>query len=181
MKLKIFFLLIILSISINTFSEDIQPKEISISFNYNKQPKLASNQFAIWVENEDGKLIKNIFVTNFTAVDGYSERKEALPIWVKRSNVRNYSKEKIDSIAGATPKSGTLTYSWNFTDQNDNPVPNGTYNFFIEGVTHWKDAILFEGAVTIGEHSYVAGPYIEDFTREAINSQMITDVKAIIK
>lgn len=181
MKTKLFFLLIFLSIFTNILAENLQIPKVHISFKYEKQFKLASNQFAIWIENENGELIKNIFVTRFTAVDGYSKRKEALSTWVERSNVKNYSKEKIDSISGATPKSSSLTYLWDCTDQNENPVPDGTYKFFIEGNTHWKDRVLFGGTITLGAHPYIVGPFIEDFTREALNSKMITDVNAEIK
>ena len=181
MNLKLFFILAFLFIFTNIFSENIQQKKVLISFKYEKQFKLASNQFAIWIENENGELIKNIFVTRFTAVDGYSKRKEALSTWVERSNVKNYSKEKIDSISGATPKSSFLTYLWDCTDQNENPVSDGTYRFFVEGSTHWKDKILFSATVTLGEHSYIVGPFIEDFTREALNSKMITDLSAEVK
>lgn len=181
MKAKLFFLLIFLSIFTNILAENLQTKKVHISFKYEKQFKLASNQFAIWIENEKGELIKNIFVTRFTAVDGYSKRKEALPVWVKCSNVRNYSREKVDAISGATPKSSYLTYLWDCTDQNGNPVSDGTYKFFIEGNTQWKDRVLFGGTITLGNHPYVVGPFIEDFTREALKSKMITDVNAEIK
>lgn len=181
MNLKLFFILVFLFVFTNIFSEEIHSQKVLISFKYEKQFKLASNQFAIWIENENGELIKNIFVTKFTAADGYSKRKESLSTWVKRSNVKNYSKEKIDSISGATPKSSSLTYLWDCTDQNENPVPNGTYRFFVEGSTYWKDKILFTGTIILGDHSYIVGPFIEDFTREALNSKMITDLSAEIK
>lgn len=181
MNLKLLFISFFLFIFTNIFSENIQSKKIFISFKYEKQFRLASNQYAIWIENEKGELIKNIFVTKFTAVDGYSKRKEALPTWVKRSNVKNYSREKIDSISGATPKSSFLTYTWDCTDQNENPVPNGTYRFFVEGSTYWKDKILFTGTITLGDHSYIVGPFIEDFTRAALNSKMITNLSAEIR
>ncbi len=181
MKIKLFFLLLFLSAFTNILAENLQTKKVHISFMYEKQFKLSSNQFAVWIENENNELIKNIFVTKFTATNGYSTRKEALPIWVKHSNIKNYSKERVDAISGATPKSSYLSYIWDCTDQNGNPVPAGTYNFFIEGSTHWKDGILFEGTITLGDHPYIVGPFIKVFTREALNSKMITDVNAEIK
>ncbi len=62
MNLKLFFILAFLFIFTNIFSEDIYPRKVLISFKYEKQFKLASNQFAIWIENENGELIKNILL-----------------------------------------------------------------------------------------------------------------------
>lgn len=44
---------------------------VSIKFDYQVMPNEASNQVAAWVENEKGKLVKTIYVSDFTgsAVD----------------------------------------------------------------------------------------------------------------
>ena len=68
MKTKLFFLLLFLSAFTNILAENLQTKKVHISFKYEKQFKLSSNQFAVWIENENNELIKNIFVTRFTAV-----------------------------------------------------------------------------------------------------------------
>lgn len=181
MKFKLFLLSFFITLSTFVFSMTA-PRSVDISFNFKQQYRLASNQFAIWIENEEGDFIKNVFVTQFTADSGYIKRREALPLWVKKSNVKNYSQEKIDSICGATPKeNGVFTYSWDCTDSNGNPVPDGKYRFFVEGSTYWENRILYSGIIALGERPYAIGPFLEDSTIDAMKSEMITDLKAEIK
>lgn len=180
MKLKLSLLIFSIIFSAITFSKTV-PHNIDISFDFKKQAKLASNQFAVWIENEKGDFVKNIFVTKFTASSGYIKRKESLPLWVKKSNIKNYSQEKVDSICGATLKSNdNFLCSWDCTDSNGNTVPDGTYKFFVEGSTYWNDRILYSGTIILGEHSYTVAPSIKDSTPAAVKSEMITDVKAEI-
>ena len=40
----------------------VTPKqEIAFSFDFNKRFKLATNQFAVWIENSNGEFVKTIF------------------------------------------------------------------------------------------------------------------------
>ena len=43
-----------------------KPKSVSLSFNYLRQDGPGSNQYAVWVENEKGEVVKTLFVTSFT-------------------------------------------------------------------------------------------------------------------
>ncbi|WP_433178531.1 hypothetical protein [Treponema denticola] len=67
------------SVNISAGELNIQKNTISISFDFSKKLRLASNQFAVWVENENGMLVKNLFVTDFTAGKGWEKRPESLP------------------------------------------------------------------------------------------------------
>lgn len=58
--------------------------KVEIKFNYEKRAGIASNQFAVWIEDEDGNFIKTLYVTRFTGNGGYKKRPDALPLWSKK-------------------------------------------------------------------------------------------------
>ena len=39
---------------------------VEVSFNYEHQDGPGSNQYAVWVENAQGKVVRTLFVTSFT-------------------------------------------------------------------------------------------------------------------
>ena len=49
---------------------------MTISFDYAKQSGYAANQFAVWVEDANGALIKTLYATRFTVKGGYQEINE---------------------------------------------------------------------------------------------------------
>lgn len=56
-------------------------KELTISFDF-QRGGIASSQYAIWIENEEGKLVRTLYATSFTAKGGYEYRRDAIPFWV---------------------------------------------------------------------------------------------------
>lgn len=59
-----------------TFSEDEVTWEdegrwLEISFIYERQNVLGSNQIAVWIEDMEGNYIKTVRVTSYTAADGW--------------------------------------------------------------------------------------------------------------
>jgi len=126
--------------------------EFNLSLNYVKQSGSASNQFAVWIEDMSGNLIKTLYATRFTANGGYKNRPDSIPTWVEKSNLNSMSKTEVDAITGATPKTGILSYTWDLTDNNDNAVSPGEYKFFVEGSMRWKNRVLYSGVINIGDN-----------------------------
>ncbi len=124
--------------------------EVKITFHFFRQSIIASNQFAVWIEDQHGKIIKTLFVTRFTGEGGYTFRKNTIPIWVKKAEPAGMNDADIDAITGATPQAGILTYVWDCTDRLGQPVPAGEYRFFVEGTLYWEDDVLFSGTIYIG-------------------------------
>ena len=159
---------------------------VTISFDYEKQQGYASNQFAVWIENENGELVKTLFVTKFAGNGGFKKRPDAIPTWVSRSGAAQNG--KADGISGATPKSGSLSYVWDLTDETGARVPNGTYTFYVEGTLRWKNRVLFTGEITIGseaamadalaEYTYTDSDEQAALTQEAPENAMILNVTA---
>lgn len=166
-------------------------KELEISFNYTKQAGPGSNQYAVWIENEAGAVVKTLFVTAFTtkgraragqpAQRGYTFRPTCVPTWVKAVKAESLSDAQMDAFTGATPaSSGVQTFTWDFTDQDGKVVPAGNYKVYLQAT------YLNEGIVTYcGEFSSKdTGPLALKETFEADeqrNKDMITEVKAELR
>jgi hypothetical protein len=139
----------------------------------------------VWIEDASGKLVKTLFVTNFTAKGGFQQRADSIPVWVVRAEV---SKGVPDGISGATPKSGSLHYVWDLTGQDGARVADGTYTFFVEGTLRWKNQVLFSGEIVLdgnaasaqgtAQYTYAASDDQPALTTDAPENGMIGNVKA---
>ncbi len=110
-----------------------ETKAVQISFQYAKVPGFSSNQYAIWVESASGEYVRTVYVTRFTATKGWKTRPEAIPTWVKKSNISRMGKGRVDTISGATPKTGLQRYFWDFADDAGKVVADGKYVLVLEG------------------------------------------------
>ena len=125
-------------------------KRLEITVTYERQQGVASNQYAIWIEDASGKITKTLYVTKFTAEGGYNLRPSCTPVWVKKANPKEMTGEHLDSFTGATPQSGSHTYTWDFTDSEGAPVPAGEYTFIVEGNLYDTSCVTFKGKCNIG-------------------------------
>ena len=159
---------------------------VAVTLDYQKQSGYASNQFAVWIEDADGKLAKTLFVTQFAAKGGYEKRPDAIPVWVKQSGLAQGTAQ--DAVSGATPKSGSLRYVWDLTDQSGARVPDGSYTYYVEGTLRWKNHVLFSGEITLngeavtstatGTYTYAASDEQAALTDAAPEHSMIQNVVA---
>ena len=153
---------------------------VSVSFRYKHMSTHASNQIAVWVEDESGKVVRNVMVTDFTAGRrGYLNREDALSHWVSAASPADMSDEEIDAISSATPNAGDLEYVWDMTDDSGNRVPAGRYTIKIEGTLYWSSNVLY--TVEIDTENTAEGELeyeeirSEPETKE--NADMITNLK----
>ena len=130
--------------------------KVTVTFDFEKQSGYASNQFAVWIEDMDGGFVKTLYATRFTASGGYKNRPDSISEWVRKSSLASMKKAEIDAIAGATPKSGSLAYTWDITDAQGNTVPPGAYRFCVEGSLRWKNRVLYSGVIEVGSASDMA-------------------------
>lgn len=123
-------------------------RSVKIAFDYTRMSTQASNQIAIWVTDQKGKLVKTIYVSDFTGVGrGYRFRKEALSHWVKAAQPSKMSDPQIDAVSGATPESGRQSYVWNLTNQKGKKVTPGKYIIKLEGTLYWKSNVVYSATV----------------------------------
>jgi len=143
-----------------------EPGTLAVTFDYERQGGVASNQFAVWIEDLEGSMVKTLYATNFTAAGGYKKRPDSLAVWVSRA----LGVSDFDAVAGATPKSGPQVYIWDCAD-----VSAGVYRFFVEGTLRFQDYTLYSGEVEIGgAASLVEAVPLDGSTKQT----MICNVKA---
>ena len=139
-----------------------KPGTLEISFNYEKQAGPGSNQYAVWIEDAGGQVVKTLFVTEFTSkgrsrgdskpARGYTFRPSCVPTWVKHVGAENLTDEQMDAFTGATPaSSGVQTFTWDFTDQSGKPVAKGTYRFYVEATYNGNSVVTYSGTVSTGQ------------------------------
>lgn len=157
---------------------------IRISFDYQRMSTIASNQFAVWIENNDGEIVRTLFVTGFTGVRrGYRNREMSLPRWVSAAAPDTMTDEALDAVSGATPQEGELEYVWDFIDDNGNPIPDGKYRIFVEGSLYWESEILFSAELELeqGNIQNLTAVQVErNGTDQDTNAQMLTNVEVAV-
>jgi len=154
-----------------------QQTAIELSFTFTRQGGAASNQFAAWIEDTEGKYIKTLYVTKWTANGGYSKRPATIPMWVKKSDPSKMTKAQVDAVSGATPQTGTLTCTWDGTDIKGAALPNGNYVLVLEGTLRWENQVYYRVPITLGKGAMtpkIDVEYTGDITAE---KSMIKDVK----
>ena len=167
-------------------------KSLEVSFNYQKQAGPGSNQYAVWIENEKGDVVKTLFVTSFTTKGrargnaqpqrGYVMRPACVPTWVKASKASEKTDQQLDAVTGATPQAdGVQTFTWNFTDQQGKAVPQGNYKVFVEATLYNDSDIIYSGTFsTKGKAGNVA--LTSTITKsDEQHKNMLTNVKAVLK
>lgn len=158
--------------------ENAAEERLEISFMF-RRGGIASSQYAIWIEDGSGRLVRTLYATSFTAEGGYEYREDALPVWVSKAKPHALSSTQLDAITGATPQNGVLTYKWDGTDDNGNRVPPGRYTFFIEGILYWKSRVIYSGELDWGSREQDSIPVkARYFHPSKTNGNMISGLKA---
>jgi len=147
-------------------------QEVFFGFDFNKRFKLATNQFAVWIEDGKGELVKTVFVTAYTAGKGWEKRPDALIAW------RKAVKEKpVDGISSATPKSGRVEIIWDLTDTEGNTVPDGNYKLRFEANTAWKTYFEYECTISVKGDEVQLGEANHQITgEEPLKQKMVSNI-----
>lgn len=153
-------------------------ERLEISFRFHRGG-IASSQYAIWIEDEAGRLVRTLYATSFTAKGGYEYREDAIPVWVSKAKPQTMSSAQVDAMTSATPRNGLLIYQWDGTDDKGNRVPPGNYKFFVEGTLYWKSRVLYSGELAWGGKRQESIPVkARHFNPSKTNEDMITELKA---
>ena len=134
-------------------------RRIEVTFNYQRQKGAGSNQFAVWIEDVQGNLVKTLAVTQYTSTGGWRLRKSSLSHWQEIADPLHMTMKEIDAVSGATPRqSGTYRVIWDFTDQDGNPVPDGEYTCKLEAALFFTSYALYEGSFPAADEAAVICP-----------------------
>ena len=150
---------------------------VDISFDYAKLRGFASNQFAVWIEREDGGYLRTIFVTEWTAKGGWKKRPLALANWVKASDLPEMDRYDLNAISAATPKTGRQEFSWDCTDKAGKPVPDGRYRIWVEGTLRNENVVLLTAEVEVGSGTYTPDVSTKFLGEETKDRGMLQNVK----
>ena len=129
---------------------------VEVAFDYARQTGPGSNQFAVWIADADGKVVKTLFVTHFTAGrGGWAYRAQSLPVWVADADIAHMTEEQVDAVTRPTPPAGPVRCVWRLDDADGQPVPPGTYAVLVEASLRGENQALYRAEVDI------AGPAAE--------------------
>lgn len=157
-----------------TFSDAV----LTVRLNFERSSTIASNQYAIWIENAVGEVVRTLYVSNFTANGGYQRREDCVPTWVAHAHPAQMSTDELDAISGATPRSGQHSYTWNGKDEHGNTIVGGEYRIYVEGTLYWSSTVLYSGVVRWGGDSQTIQLKPAFSEEAATNRDMITVVTA---
>lgn len=165
---------------------------LEVSFDYQRQDGPGSNQYAVWIENEKGEVVKTLFVTSFTTkgrtrgneqpMRGYVKRPACVPTWVKTVKANELSEVQLDAITGATPQvSGTQTFTWDFTDRQGKAVRQGTYRVRVEATLFNTSTITYTGVFSTKDKTGSVTLTSELTKPDEKHKNMVTNVKALLR
>jgi len=178
MKKYLFVFMLLFTVLACMGAQDKTPQAAAeLTFSYTRLSGSASNQFAVWVEDSQGKYIKTLYATKYTANGGWKRRETSIPLWVKKSGLASLTGAQVDAITGATPKTGTLVYTWDGTDSNGKAVPAGNYVLFLEGTLRWENQVLYRAPISLGKGTASAEVSVEYKGDAGADRNMIEDVK----
>ena len=203
--MKKYFLAIIAAmlLAMPAMAQTKKGKTLEVSFNYQKQAGPGSNQYAVWIENEKGEVVKTLFVTSFTTkgrvrgnerlrvgeqssgiqpMRGYVKRPNCVPTWVKTVKAESLSDQQLDGVTGATPQTnGKQTFTWDFTDQQGKKVKDGKYFVKVEATLYQASDIIYSGSFSTKDKAGSVTLTSKLSEPDETHKDMITDVKAVIK
>ena len=192
MKKVFFAMMAAMLLSVPAMAQKKQVKSLEVSFNYQRQPGPGSNQYAVWIENEKGEVVKTLFVTSFTTkgrvrgdeqpMRGYVKRPNCVPTWVKTVKASDLSDQQLDAFTGATPQTGgKQTFTWDFTDQQGKKVKQGKYCVKVEATLYQDSDIIYSGTFSTKDKAGNVTLTSKITEPEESHKGMIADVKAVLK
>jgi hypothetical protein len=152
---------------------------VRVDYRLTRLPQHASNQLAVWIEDADGRYVRTLFATSYTANGGYARRPMSLPLWREKASWEAATEAEVQSASRPAQESGAHSLYWDGTDRNGRPVPAGTYLYRVEGNLLWENRVLFTGSITLGEaadSSAARAEYLPEAARA--EGEMIADVRA---
>jgi len=174
--MKRFFVLFTVLTALST-GVAAQQAAAELTFNFTRQTGAASNQFAAWIEDSQGNYVKTLYATRYTAKGGWKVRASSIPVWVKKSGLSDLANAQVDALTGATPRAGTVTYTWDGTDSRNTAVPTGNYVLCLEATLRWENQVLYRAPIRLGQGPATPEVSVEYSGDPVPERVMIADVK----
>ena len=172
--------------------KDVKARALEVSFDYQRQAGPGSNQYAVWIENEKGNVVKTLFVTSYTTKGrarggeqpkrGYIVRPACVPTWVKTVKADKKTDQQLDAVTGATPQAGgTQTFTWDFTDEQGKAVQQGDYKVVVEATLFFDSDIIYSGTFSTKDKEGDIKLTSTLTKGDEQHKNMVTNVKALLK
>lgn len=156
--------------------------KVTIGFTLTRISGRGSNQYASWIEDETGRYVRTLFVTDYMARrQGWKVRQQSLVTWVKAADVKNKPQAEIDALSGATPQAGKLSVVWDLKDATGKAVVAGVYVYRIEGCLLNENHVLWTGKIRVGRAKETSQATSIHFPEGAdkLGRTLISDVSAV--
>ena len=156
--------------------------KVTISFTLTRISGSGSNQYAVWIEDEAGRYVRTLFVTDYTARrQGWKVRQQSLMNWVKTADVKNMPQEDIDALSSATPKAGKLSVVWDMKDAAGKAVVAGVYVYRVEGCLLMENNVLWTGKIRVGGAKVTSQAAVSYYPEgaEKLGKTLISEVSAV--
>ena len=150
-KIFIFITILTALTLINAAAQQTSQAAAELTFQFTRLSGSASNQFAVWIEDSQGRYVKTLYATRYTANGGWRRRETSIPVWVRQSGLVDLSRSQIDALTGATPRTGVLSYTWDGTNSLGAAVSPGEYVIFLEGTLRWENQVLYRAPIRLGQ------------------------------
>ena len=177
---RLFFLALLTSLALTGAAAQQASQQAAVAeltFNFTRQSGAASNQFAVWIEDSQGQHVKTLYATKYTANGGWKRRASSIPVWVKKSGLADMTGVQVDALTGATPRDGTLTYTWDGTNSRGAAVSAGNYVIYLEGTLRWENQVLYRAPIRLGQGAATPEVGVEYTGDPGSERVMIANVK----
>ena len=125
-------------------------KQLTIQYNVTNFKARNSNQIAVWIEDESGKVVRSLYASRWTAKGGFKKDPVSLNEWTKKSDWGKAKPEEVDAVSGATQKAGPVTLTWDGKDKGGKVVASGKYIVRMQGNIKDAKMMFARGEITLG-------------------------------
>ena len=156
--------------------------KVTISFTLSRISGPGSNQYAVWIEDEAGRYVTTLFVTDYmTRRQGWKVRQQSLMNWVRAADLNNMPQQDIDAMSSATPQAGTQTVEWDLTDASGKTVNASVYVYRIEACLLMENNVLWAGDIRVGDARQTSQPKVSYYpeTAENLGRTLISDISIV--
>ncbi|OEJ16198.1 hypothetical protein BFL38_12255 [Brachyspira hampsonii] len=178
--MKKLFIILFMIFAVSYINENYaqnNTKKVNISFDYTKRPGFASNQIAVWAEDNNGSYIATIYITDFTGRrEGWKKRPLSLNNWQKKANASKIDKKIVDAVSKSTPKQGKVNIVWDCKDNQGNIVKDGDYRIVVEAAIYQDNNVLYTSVINIGNQANSQKASSKYSKPEAENMDIIKNV-----
>ncbi len=148
---------------------------LEISFLYRKaEGAVPSYQTAIWLESEDGRYIKTLFLSEYVSLGGFNHG-YVCPDWVKQAHWDKVEESEFDAVTRPTPPIGSSTLRFDCGERGISP---GSYRLCIQAHVVEGYNIMYRSNIAVGPDPFEGTPEVfHSPSKHSIASDVLSGVR----